>query len=220
MKRWLPIFAAVLILLFVGVWIGSYYLPVMTADCIVRVSYTGFAQLIHPPYEYYAVCGTEAVPVSTWVLEQIAPEAISGSSFGDTAPTQWLAHLYYAHRASHFGANEFLERNDPWLPTDFGETYRVYYHHWHGADRMPEETELQMLVDAAHSLHTGDINDWSSAGGPARGLTWYILVSDGERHLLQHKEEALYLPLEDGTFAHIMDCPEDGQFDYYWFPGK
>lgn len=216
MKKWLAILLA--LVLAVTVWIGSYYLPVWTADCIVRVSYTGFNALFREPYAYYAVCGDNAVCISPWVLEQIAPEAISRSVYNDVSSTQWFAHLYYAHRVPYFQAKEFLDRNDPWLPTKFGENYRVYYDHWHGAERLPDEREQQVLVGAAETLHSGDINDWSSAGGPARGLTWYILVSNGEKQLLQLKEEALYLPMEDGTFRHIMDCPEGGQFDYFWFP--
>ena len=219
MKKWFPLLAVVLILvLTAGFCVGSYYLPVMTADCIVRVAYRGNMQWLVEPFEYYAICGTEAVRVSEQVVEQLAPEAISGSRYGDVSSTEWFAHLYHAHRASYFGAKDFLERNDPWLPTDFGETYRVYYHHWHGAERMPDEKEQQILVNTAQQMHSGDINDFSSAGGPARGLTWYILVSHGEQKLVQLKEEALYRPMEDGTFAHLMDCPAGGQFDYFWFP--
>ena len=216
MKQWLVlILVAVMIL---GVWLGSNYLPVMMADCIVRVAYRGTMQWLVEPFEYYAICGTEAVRVSEQVVEQLAPMAISGSRYGDVSSTEWFAHLYYAHRVPYFQATDFLYRNDPWLPTDFGETYRVYYHHWHGAERMPDEKEQQILVNAAQQMHSGDINDFSSAGGPARGLTWYILVSHGEQKLVQLKEEALYRPMEDGTFAHLMDCPAGGQFDYFWFP--
>lgn len=219
MKKWLPGLAVVLILLLiVGVCIGSYYVPVMTADCIVRVSYTGFAQLYHEPYAYYAVRGTDAVRVAPWVLEQIAPEVISGSKYGDVASTQWFAHLYYAPYLSYFQSEQFLERDNPWMPTDFGENYRVYYDHWHGAERMPEEQEQKVLLDAAQTLHSGDINDWSSTNGIDRGLTWYILVSNGDQMLLQLKEEQLYRPMVDGSFELVMDCPESGQFDYYWFP--
>ena len=83
---------------------------------------------------------------------------------------------------------------------------------------MPEEQEQKVLLDAAQTLHSGDINDWSSTNGIDRGLTWYILVSNGDQMLLQMKEEQLYRPMADGSFELVMDCPESGQFDYYWFP--
>ena len=219
MKTWKQLLILVLILgLIAGICVASYYLPVMTADCVVRVAYRGFSQLFNEPYEYYAVCGSTAVQVAPWVLEQIAPEAIEGSVYGDLSSAHWFTRLYYAPYLSYYESEKFLERNDPWLSTEFGEKYRVYYHHWHGEERMPDETEQQVLVNAAETLHSGDINDISSSDGIGRGLTWYILVANGEQMLLQLKEEALYRPLEDGSFAHIMDCPEGGQFDYYWFP--
>ena len=219
MKKWLPLLAVVLILaLVVGICVGSYYLPVMTADCIVRVSYTGFAQLFHEPFVYYAVCGNEAVRVSEQVVEQLEPKAISGSKYGDLSSTQWFTHLFYMKQPIGFQSKKFLYGDNPWLPTNFGESYRVYYDHWGGAERMPDEQEQQVLVDAAQTLHSGDINDFSSTDGIYRGLTWYILVSNGEHMLVQLKEEALYRPMEDGTFELLMECPVGGQFDYFWFP--
>ena len=219
MKKYFPVIAVVLILVVTaGICVGSYYFPVMTADCIVRVSYTGFSALFREPYQYYAISGDDAVPVNTWVLEQVAPEVISGSKYGDLSSTQWFTHLFYMKQPIGFNSKNFLYRDDPWLPTNFGESYRVYYDHWGGAERMPDEQEQQVLVDAAQTLHSGDINDFSSTDGIYRGLTWYILVSNGEHILVQLKEEALYRPKEDGTFELLMECPVGGQFDYFWFP--
>ena len=208
---------AVLVLAVV-IGIGSCYWPVWAADCIVRISYTGFAGLFHERYAYYAICGDHAVRVAPWVLEQLAPEAISGSKYKDMETTQWFTRLMYVYDVSHFESKDFLQRNHPWLPTDFGERYRVYYHRWAGEERMPDAVQQAVLVHAAEKLHSGDIEDYSMMGGLDRGLTWYILVSNGEKLLLQHKEETLYRPLEDGTFQLLMECPQDGQFDYFWFP--
>ena len=36
--------------------------------------------------------------------------------------------------------------------------------------------------------------------------------------LVQHQEDALYLPMPDGTFQLLMECPRGGQFDYFRFP--
>ena len=219
MKKYFPVIAVVLILaLVVGICVGSYYLPVMTADCIVRVSYTGFAQLFNEPFVYYAICGTEAVRVSEKVVEQLAPKAISGSKYGDVSTAQWFERLIYVSHVKYFDYKDFLWRNDPWLATEFGEKYRVYYDHHAGGERMPNEKEQAVMLQAAQSMHSGDIDDWSSGGSMERTLTWFILISNGEQMMLQHKEEALYRPMEDGTFELLMECPVGGQFDYFWFP--
>lgn len=220
MKKWFVILLVAVLVLAVVIGIGSCYWPVWAADCIVRISYTGFAGLFHERYAYYAICGDNAVRVAPWVLEQLAPEAISGNKYKDTMVThQWFAHLYYMPRVEMFNGDKFLSRNDPWMPTEFGEKYRVYYQGWSGT-KIDAGTEVQaVMVDAAHYFHDGDINNMSSYSySGERGLTWYILVSNGEKLLLQHKEETLYRPLEDGTFQLLMECPPDGQFDYFWFP--
>ena len=77
-----------------------------------------------------------------------------------------------------------------------------------------------VMRQAAHAFHDGDPDSWCSMDNASgeRGLTWFIVVSDGKQILVQHQEDALYLPMDDGTFRIVMKCPEDGQFDYYWFP--
>lgn len=218
MKKWIAIICAVVLALLF--WAGAYFWPVWTADCVVRVSYTGFNGILHEPYEYYAVSGNDAVKVSEWVLQMAAPEAISGNKYKDQKTTQWITELIYMPRVDAFESKEFLQRNNPWLPTDFGENYRVYYHRWGGAERMPDEAEQALMVRAAETLHSGDIEDWSSMGAALgeRGLTWFIVASNGEQVMLQHREERLYRIRDDGSLEAVMDCPQGGQFDYYWFP--
>ena len=199
--------------------IGSTYWPVMLADCVIRVHYTGFSQMFHAEYAYYAVCGNFVFGVSEDVAQELAPEAVSGSPYGDMSSTQWFTHLNYAPYLSYFESKEFVYRNHSWLPTEFGEQYRVYYDHRHGAERAPDEKEQQAMVHAAQTLHHGSIDDWTMFDGIGRQLTWYILVSNGEQMLLQLEEEALYRVMEDGTLVKLMGAPPGGgQFEYFWFP--
>ena len=218
MKKWIAIVLAVLVVLLgAAAWIGSYFLPVYAADCVVRVSFTGLSNIFH---EYYAVLGDRAVRVADWVVEDICPEAISGDKYKDTKTTQWITSLIYVPRAEMFDGEQFLYRNYPWLPTDFGEQYRVYYHN-RGGPKNDAGPEVQTAMEqAARYFHDGDINNWSSMsnGTGDRELTWFIFVSDGNNLLVQLKEDALYLPNGDGTFQLLMECPAEGQFDYFWFP--
>ena len=216
MKKWLALGLALVLILVL--WIGSYVLPVTMADCIVRVHYTGLAMLSYGGDAYYAICGNHAIRVSEQVLEQLAPKVLSGSKYGDLSSTQWFARLHYVPYLSYFQSEHFLHRNYPWLATEFGEKYRVYYHHWTGAERTPNEKEQQVLLNAAQTLHSGDIDDYTSSNGIERGLTYYVLISNGEQMLLQHEGEGLYRPMEDGTFELIMKIPNGGDLEYIWFP--
>ena len=218
MKKWLVALLVLVLVLAVVIGIGSRYWPVMMADCVIRVHYTGFSQLFHEEYAYYAVCGNFVFGVSEDVAQQMAPEVVSGSPYGDMSYTQWFTHLYYAPYLSYYESKEFVYRNHPWLATEFGEQYRVYYDHWRGTKREPDKKEQQAMVHAAQTLHSGDLEDWSMSDGIGRQLTWYMLVSNGEQMLLQLEEEALYRVMEDGSLVKLMSAPSGGQFEYFWFP--
>ena len=148
-----------------------------------------------------------------------APEAVTGSEYEDAVTTLWFTQLIYMPRTEMYEGEKFLYKNYPWLQTDFGEQYRVYYQNW-GGPKIDAGSDVQAVMQqAAQHFHDGDINKMSSFGSTGeRGLTWFIVVSNGERILVQHQEDALYLPVEDGTFRLLMECPDGGQFDYYWFP--
>ncbi len=214
MKRWQKITLA--LVLAVSVWMAVGFWIVGTADCVVRVSFTGFNAILRLPFEYYAVRGNDAVRIPALVAFLAEPEIVTGDKFEDEVTSQWFVRLSYWKR---YGLNLTLDENGSWLPTDFGEKHRIYYQNW-GGPKNDAGTDVQMVMwHAAHYFHDGDINNMSSFGSSGeRGLTWFIVVSDGERILVQHQEDALYLPLADGTFRLLMECPRGGQFDYFRFP--
>ena len=218
MKRWQKV--ALALVLAVTVWVAVCFWIVGTADCVVRVSFTGFSAIGHVPFEYYAVRGQDAVRIPQWIVVFSTPEAVSGSKYEDEVTTQWFTQLIYMPRTEMYEGEKFLYKNYPWLQTDFGEQYRVYYQNW-GGPKIDAGTDVQAVMrQTAHEFHDGDPDNWCSMDNASgeRGLTWFIVVSDGKQTLVQHQEDALYLPLEDGAFRLVMECPEDGQFDYYWFP--
>ena len=217
MKRWQKITLA--LVLAVTVWMAVGFWVVGTADCVVRVTYTGFNAILRIPVEYYAVRGGDAVRVPILMALLAEPEAVSGSKYEDEVTSQWFVELIYMPRVEMFDGHKFLSRNDPWIPTEFGEKYRIYYENW-GGPKIDAGSDVQAVMQrAAHHFHDGDINKMSSFGSTGeRGLTWFIIVSDGERILVQHQKEALYLPMADGSFQLLMECPQGGQFDYFWFP--
>lgn len=214
MKRWQKITLA--LVLAVTVWLAVGFWIVGTADCVVRVSFAGFNAILRVPFEYYAVRGGDAVRVPTLVALLSQPEAVTSSKYEDEATSQWFARLSYWKR---YGIDPVLDRSGSWLPTEFGEKYRIYYQNW-GGPKNDAGTDVQAVMrQAAHYFHDGDIDNMTSFGSSGeRGLTWFIVASNGERLLVQHQEDALYLSMPDGTFRLLMECPEGGQFDYYWFP--
>jgi len=218
MKRWQKITLA--LLLAVTVWMAEGFWIVGTADCVVRVSFTGLNNIFHIPFEYYAVRGGDAARVPGWVMLFAGSDAITGSKYDDEVTTQWFVELIYMPRVELFDSGEFLGRHYSWLPTDFSESHRVYYHRWAGPKRNPDDETLAVMRQAAQTLHSGSRNTWSSMVNATgeRTLTWFIFVSNGDSLLVQHREGGLYLPMEDGTFQLLMECPQGGQFDYYWFP--
>jgi hypothetical protein len=214
MKRWQKITLA--LVLAVTVWMVVGFWIVGTADCVVRVSFTGLNNIFHVPFEYYVVRDGDAVRIPRWVAVFGAPEIISGSKYEDEHTAQWFTRLSYWKR---YGIDPLLDRSGSWLPTEFGEKYRIYYENW-GGPKIDAGSDVQAVMQqAAQYFHDGDINKMSSFGSTGeRGLTWFIVVSNGERILVQHQEDALYLPVEDGTFRLLMECPKGGRFDYFWFP--
>ena len=218
MKRWqkitLAVVLAILAWVSVGFWIAG------TADCVVRVSFTGLNNLFHVPYEYYAIRGGDAVRIPQCVAVFAAPGAVSGSKYEDEETVWWYAALIYMPRKEMFDESIYVGLKYPWISTDFSESHRVYYHRWSGAKRMPDDAQVVVIRQAAHYFHDGDKSDWSgmvTATGE-RTLTSFMFISNGDRLLVQHGGKCVYQPLADGTYQLLMECPKGGQFDYYWFP--
>ena len=223
MKKWLAL--VLVLVLAVVVCIAGYFWMVGTADCVVRVD-TGLYGLGNglEPNEYYVIRDGAAEQVPLWVVELIAPEAVSCGRFEDEVTTWWHAQLIYVPRVGLFDSKLFLGRNRPWITTDFGENYRIYYRHSGGPQVEAWEEIHSGMQQAAQFFHDGDPNEFISGGydSPDRILTSFTVVSDGESILIMRQWEDLYLVMPDGTFQLVLQLPELGDidFDYFWFPPK
>lgn len=217
MKRWQKVTLA--LLLAVTVWMAVGFWVVGTADCVVRVSFTGLNNIFHIPFEYYAVRDTDTVRVPYIVAVLAAPEAVTSSEYEDEETAWWYGEMIFMPRKEMFDESIYVGLQYPWIDTDFSESHRIYYHRWSGAKRMPDDGQAAVMRQAFHYFHDGDSSDYVSLK-PATGektLASFMFVSNGENLLVEHGRK-LYMPMDDGTFQLIMECGKTGRFDYYWFP--
>lgn len=206
------VIAAILVLLIItGLLMSVWY--VGTSECVVRVSFTGVNNMFHVPYEYYAIHGTAVVRIPGWLARLACPPAVSDSIYDDMDTSHWYGELIYAQEHSRFSDDYYSYEE-----TDFGEDYRLKYSNWTSNTDNPEDEDVEIMRRAAQTLHSGDIEDWTSYGDGITGLTWFRFVRHGEQFLAAREGKFLYLAMEDGTFHMLMECPQNGQFDYFYFP--
>lgn len=209
--------AAVAIVVIAGLLGGMWF--VGTSDCIVRVSFTGWNNMFHVPYEYYAIHGTEVVRIPGLFMQLACPNAVSNSHYDETdAASRWLTELLYTEDPAVY--DTFTGAASPWTSSEYGENYRVYYNSWNGNGIAPGEDAIELMRRAAHTFHNGDPDVFSmiSSLEGYRTLTWFVVNQCGDMTLLEHEGESLYLSMGDGTFQLLMECPDYGDFDYFYFP--
>ena len=217
MKRWQKV--TLVLLLAVTVWMVVGFWIVGTADCVVRVSFTGWNSLFHVPFEYYAVRDGHSLRIPHLLAVFAAPGVVGGDQYEDEETAWWYAELIFMPRKEMFDESIYVGLQYPWIDTDFSESHRIYYHRWSGAKRMPDDGQAAVMRQAMHYFHDGDSSDYVSLK-PATGektLAAYIFVSNGDR-LLVYGGGQLYQPVSDGSFQLLMECPKGGRFDYFWFP--
>ncbi len=181
------------------------------ADCVTRVSFTGLDNMFHIPYEYYALneCGAVRIP-GFLAKAALGAEAEERTIYDDTETAYWFATLQY-------GKDELTSDSEPHLDTSFGPGYWLVYDNWTCSTPAPREEDIAFMLRAAESLHNGDLENWVWQGGGATGLTSFMVIRNGEQYLLIENDRRLLLPLEDGSFRKMMDCPEGGHFDCWFF---
>lgn len=218
MKRWQKVTLA--LVLAVTVWVAVCFWIVGTADCVVRVSFTGLNNLFHVPFEYYVVRDGNSMQIPHLLAAFAAPEVVDGDQYEDEETAWWYAELIYMPRKEMFDESIYVGLQYPWIDTDFSASHRIYYHRWSGAKRMPDDVQEAVMRQATHYFHDGDKSDYVSLK-PATGektLASFMFISNGDRLLIQRGGKQLYQPTSDGAFQLLMECPQGGQFDYYWFP--
>ncbi len=207
-RKYLLLFAAVLLAAAVlALW---PLLAAWGADCVVRVSFTGLENMFHAPYEYYALGDRGAVRVPVFLAKAIlGADAEERSIYDDTGTAYWVAGLQY-------GRDESLSDGMTYLDTSFGPGYWLTYDSWTSNTPAPGEEDIALMLRAARAFHSGDLKKWTWKGGGATGLTDFMIIRSGDRYLLEENGRLLR-PLEDGGFRSIMDCPERGHFDCWFF---
>lgn len=181
-----------------------FLLALWGANCVVRVSFTGLDNMFHIPYEYYALDDRGAVRVPGFLAKAVLGADIEErSSSDDTETAYWFATLRYTE-------DELTLDRMSHLSTSFGPGYWLVYRNWTNNTPAPEEEDLALMLRAAESFYDGQ-------GDGATALTSFMVMRNGNQYLLEERDRRLLLPLKDGGFREIMDCPEGGYFDYYFF---
>lgn len=209
-RKFLFLLIGALVLAFAALCL-RWLLVLRGADCVTRVSFTGLDNMFHSPYTYYALDDRRAVRIPGFLAKAYLGADVEERTIYDDAETAyWFATLQY-------GKDELTADSKPHLATSFGPDYYLLYDNWTGSTPEPGEEDLALMLRAAETLHDGDLENWVWQGGGATGLTSFMVIRSGSRHLLVENDRRLLRPLEDGGFWELMDCPEGGQFDCWFF---
>ena len=213
MKRWKkPLLAVLAFCVLVGCGLfARQAAALLSAHCVTRVSFTGLNNLLHTPYEYYALDEDGAVKVPRHLISLLHGEATERNIYTDTDTSYWFVELEYAA-----DGRSFTDSNA--LSSTYGPKYRIVYNNWTRNSSSPETEDLTVMRQAIEALHDGDPENWVWEGGGARGLTNFLLIRHEDHYLLQHEDAQLLALAADGTQTVLMDVPEGGRFDYYFFP--
>lgn len=181
------------------------------ADCVVRVSFTGRDNMFHVPYEYYALDERGAVRIPGFLAKAVlGADAEEKTIYDDMDTACWYAALQY-------GKDETTSDGQAYLETSFGPDCWLTYDQWTRSTPAPEDEDLAIMLRAAETLHDGDLNNWVWQGGGVTGLISFMVIRSGDQYLLEKDDRQLLLPLKDGSFRKVMDCPEGGHFDCWFF---
>lgn len=210
-KRKYVFLLIVILFLTVAALLLRFLLALCGADCVVRVSFTGLDNMFHTPYEYYALNNRGAIRVPGFLAKAaLGPDAEARTIYDDAETAYWFATLQY-------GKDELTSDSKLHLDTSFGPGYWLVYDNWIRGTPAPGEEDFALMLRAAESLHDGDLDNWIWQGGGATGLTSFMVIRNRDRYLLEENGRRLLLPLEDGGFQEMMDCPEGGHFDCWFF---
>ena len=188
-----------------------WLLVLQGADCVTRASFTGLDNLLHSRYEYYALDSRGAVRIPGFLAKaHLGADAEERTIYDDDETAYWFATLQY-------GKDELTAGGKPHLTTSFGPDYYLVYDNWTGSTPSPGEEDLALMLRAAETLHDGNLENWVWQGGGATGLTSFMVIRNRDQYLLIENDQRLLRPLEDGSFRELMDCPEGGRFDCWFF---
>ncbi|MCI8422320.1 MAG: hypothetical protein HFF50_02140 [Lawsonibacter sp.] len=197
-----PVAAALLLWFLLALW---------RTGCVVRVSFNGLDNMFHIPYEYYALNDRGAIRVPGFLAKAVlGSDTEKRTIYDDSETAYWFVTLQYRK-------DELASDRKPHLDTSFGAGYWLVYDNWTRSTPIPGEEDLALMIRAAEALHDGDLDNWVWQGGGATGLASFMVIRNRDQYLLEENGERLLLPLEDGGFQKIMNCPTGGHFDCWFF---
>ena len=159
---------------------------------------------------YYIFRGGELIEISVETVKNYVPEVVyiwpdSQISDADDAlkASRWRVWLQYVPETSQFGDGE------NWVPTNFGEHWRIYYSHLPYAME-PSEYFLSILPEIVYDFHNGNLEGFAGA----RTLAYFTIVNTNDGFLVEYLDN---LYLWNGSYTLLMEGSRDSgcQYDYY-----
>lgn len=210
-KKWKHLrLLIVVLLLVIALLLLRFLWALWGVNCVVRVSFTGLDNMFHVPYEYYALDEHGAIRLPGFLVKTtLGADAEERSIYDDSETAYWFATLQYGKDVTY--------GNQPYLDTSFGPNYWLLYDNWTRDTSEPGPEDIALMLRAAESFHNGNLENWVWQGGGAIGLASFMVIRNGDQYLLVENDNRLLMPLENSGFQKIMDCPEGGHFDCWFF---
>ena len=177
-------------------------------DLLIR--YVAAASSAYRDEAYYVFRGGELLEISVETVEKYVPEVVykwPDSQISDAddklKTSQWRVSLIYVPETSQFGDGE------NWLPTYFGEHWRIYYSHLPNAME-PSDYFLSILPEIVYDFHNGNLDGLAGA----RTLAYFTIVNTNDGFLVEYLDN---LYLWNGNCKLLMEGSRDSgcQYEYY-----
>ena len=201
-------------------WYINMEVRAKNADYIVRISFTGVENLFHDRYEYYSINGNKATNVSQYMKKFVDKEKLESIDIYKDEETKYLflevdytpqddENGYYNTRAVN---NKYLS---DWIDTKLGNQYRVMIDNWTNSTGAPDADNIAAANLAIQELGNHDIDEYYRTH--EIGNISFLLIHNKDRYLIEFYD-TLY-EIKGNSLIEIMECPERGNFDYWYFTG-
>ena len=177
-------------------------------DLLIR--YVAAGSSAYRDEAYYVFRGGELIEISVETVNKYAPEVVyiwpdSEIDDADDAlmASRWSVSLMYVPETSQFGDGE------NWLPTHFGEHWRIYYSHA-PYDMEPSDYFLSILPEIVYDYHNGNLDGIAGA----RTLAYFTIVNTTDGLLVEYLDNLYFW---NGYAELLMEGSRDSgcQYDYY-----
>lgn len=204
------------VLFYPGAKVIRQSIALQNSDVIFRVAFRGLENMFHVPYEYYAIGSYSSCKIPEWVVKKRFGEEVETRSIydGGEETDYWTVNVnYYAY-------DKYLQKKNDTIETAIGEQYRIIYNAWRSEHAASEE-EVRVMVQVAEKLYNYHIRGPQSQEESSFSIFYFVLAHCGEDYLIEdYYRKILYRITKKGKIVKVMEIPERGQFDYYYFYGE